>query len=147
MIYVTGGKELTVVSTAEAATLENVRLEVVGYSSLTMDVPDLTITGIYKSVRLALFAALVAPASGVVPPCLPPLCRKRNLSNRITTLSGTPEAALHRHGRLSTAAPPQRRSKSTEDLPMRGRLRCSTLALGSVWRNWHLTNVLIFWYR
>lgn len=51
IIYVTGGEELTIVSTAASATMENVRIEVVAYTKLILDVPDLTVTGIVQSVR------------------------------------------------------------------------------------------------
>lgn len=108
------------VSTAESATLENVRLEIVGYSSLTMDVPDLTMTGIYQSVRLVRVSALVSPASVLVPLCLPPLSRKSNSSSRMTIPNGNPVAVLHAHVRLSIAALPQRRRKKSENLSRSG---------------------------
>ncbi len=44
LIEVTGGKELTIISTAESAVTSNVRFEVRDSSKLTLDVPDLTIT-------------------------------------------------------------------------------------------------------
>ena len=51
----TGGEELTIESTAASATMENVRIEVVAYTKLILDVPDLTVTGIYQSVRATHF--------------------------------------------------------------------------------------------
>lgn len=51
IIYVTGGEELTIISTAASATMENVRIEVVAYTKLILDVPDFTVTGIVQSVR------------------------------------------------------------------------------------------------
>ena len=70
----TGGEELTVTSTAAASTMANVRFEVIGYTSLVLDVPDLTMTGIYQSVSggsgthvfifLSFFGRLLQP-SGV----------------------------------------------------------------------------------
>lgn len=50
IVYVTGGQDLTVTSTAAASTLSNVRFEVGGFTNLVLDVPDLTMTGIYQSV-------------------------------------------------------------------------------------------------
>ena len=50
IVYVTGGGELTVTSTAAASAMTNVRFEVIGYTSLALDVPNLTMTGIYQSV-------------------------------------------------------------------------------------------------
>jgi len=50
VVYVTGGEELTVTSAAAASTVANVHFEVIGYTSLVLDVPDLTMTGIYQSV-------------------------------------------------------------------------------------------------
>lgn len=52
IIYVTGGGELTIVSTAASATMENVRIEVVEYSKLILEVPDFTMTAIIQSVRV-----------------------------------------------------------------------------------------------
>lgn len=49
-MYVTGGQDITVTSTAAASMLSNVRFEVIGYTNLVLDVPDLTMTGIYRSV-------------------------------------------------------------------------------------------------
>ena len=46
----TGGQELTIVSTAESAVTDNVRFEVKGSTKLVLDIPDLTITGIVDSV-------------------------------------------------------------------------------------------------
>ncbi len=54
IVYVTVGGELTVTSTAAAPTLSNVRFEVINDTFLVLDVPDLTMTGIYKSVRVGL---------------------------------------------------------------------------------------------
>jgi len=50
LIEVNGGQELTIISTAESAVTDNVRLEVRGSTKLVLDVPDLTITGIVDSV-------------------------------------------------------------------------------------------------
>lgn len=50
IVYVTGGNELTITSTAAASTMSNVHFEVIGYTSLVLDVPDLTMSGIYQSV-------------------------------------------------------------------------------------------------
>lgn len=50
IVYVTGGEELTIVSTAASATMENVRIEVVAYTKLILDVPNFTVAGIYQSV-------------------------------------------------------------------------------------------------
>lgn len=47
----TGGEELTVTSTAAATTISNVHFEVIGFTSLILDIPDLTVAGIYQSVR------------------------------------------------------------------------------------------------
>lgn len=52
IIYVTGGEELTVISTAASATMENVRIEVVGHTKLVLEVPDFTLTAIIQSVRI-----------------------------------------------------------------------------------------------
>ncbi|CAM9912938.1 unnamed protein product [Scytosiphon promiscuus] len=49
IVYVTGGEELTVTSTASATTISNVHFEVIGFTSLFLDVPDLTIAGLYQS--------------------------------------------------------------------------------------------------
>ncbi|CAM9648236.1 unnamed protein product [Pylaiella littoralis] len=49
IVYVTGGEELTVTSTAASSTMSNVHLEVIGYTSLVLDVPDLTMSGIFQS--------------------------------------------------------------------------------------------------
>lgn len=54
IIYVTGGQELTIISTAASATMENVRIEVVSYTKLILEVPDFTVTGIFQSVRFIL---------------------------------------------------------------------------------------------
>ncbi|CAM9959551.1 unnamed protein product [Pylaiella littoralis] len=50
IVYVTGGGELTITSTAAASTISNVHLEVIGHTSLVLDVPDLTMSGIYQSL-------------------------------------------------------------------------------------------------
>ena len=50
IVYVTGGQDVTVTSTAASSTISNVRFEVIGYTGLVVDVPDLTVTGIYQSV-------------------------------------------------------------------------------------------------
>lgn len=50
IIYVTGGEELTIVSTAPSATMENVRIEAVSFTKLILDAPDLTVAGIFQSV-------------------------------------------------------------------------------------------------
>lgn len=52
IIYVTGGEELTIISTAASATMYNVRIEVVSYTKLILDIPDCTVTGIFQSVRV-----------------------------------------------------------------------------------------------
>lgn len=52
IIYVTGGEELTIISTAASATMENVRIEVLAYTKLVLEVPDFTVSGIYQSVRV-----------------------------------------------------------------------------------------------
>lgn len=44
LIEVTGGKELTIISTAESAVTSNVRFQVMDSTKLVLDVPDLTIT-------------------------------------------------------------------------------------------------------
>lgn len=49
-MYVTGGGELTVTSSAASTTIDNARFEVSGFSKLILDVPGLTMTGIYQSV-------------------------------------------------------------------------------------------------
>lgn len=54
IIYVTGGEDLTIISTATSATMENVRIEVLAYTKLILDVPDFTVTGIVQSVRFIL---------------------------------------------------------------------------------------------
>lgn len=64
IIYVTGGQELTIVSTAASATMENVRVEVVSYTKLILEVPDFTVTGIFQSVR---FIPVVGRANAPVP--------------------------------------------------------------------------------
>lgn len=51
IIYVTGGQDLTVTSTAPSSVMSNVRFEVSGFSKLVLDIPGLTMAGIYKSVR------------------------------------------------------------------------------------------------
>lgn len=50
IVYVTGGQDLTVTSTAAASAVANVHFEVIGFTNLVLDVPDLTMTGIYQSV-------------------------------------------------------------------------------------------------
>lgn len=50
VIEVTGGQELTVVSTADSAVMSNVRFEVRDSTKLVLDIPDLTITGVVDSV-------------------------------------------------------------------------------------------------
>lgn len=50
IVYVTGGEDLTITSTAAASTISNVHFEVIGYTNLVLDVPDLTMTGIFQSV-------------------------------------------------------------------------------------------------
>jgi len=45
---------VTVTSTAAASTVSNVRFEVIGYTSLVIDVPDLTMTGIPIGERIPL---------------------------------------------------------------------------------------------
>ncbi|CAN0379514.1 unnamed protein product [Pylaiella littoralis] len=49
IIYVTGGQDLTVTSTAPSSVMSNVRFEVSGFSKLVLDIPGLTMAGIYKS--------------------------------------------------------------------------------------------------
>ncbi|CAB1098144.1 unnamed protein product [Ectocarpus sp. CCAP 1310/34] len=49
IVYVTGGGELTVTSSAASTTIDNARFEVSGFSKLILDVPGLTMTGIYQS--------------------------------------------------------------------------------------------------
>ncbi|CAM9636886.1 unnamed protein product [Ectocarpus fasciculatus] len=49
IVYVTGGGELTVTSSAASTTINNARFEVSGFSKLILDVPGLTMTGIYQS--------------------------------------------------------------------------------------------------
>lgn len=67
MVYVTGGEELTITSSATSSTISNVHFEVAGYTSLVLDVPDLTMTGINQSVSenvvvlLCLFYAMCFP--------------------------------------------------------------------------------------
>lgn len=59
IVYVTGGGELTITSTAAASTISNVHLEVIGHTSLVLDVPDLTMSGIYQSVnKIVVIASL-----------------------------------------------------------------------------------------
>ena len=50
IIFVTGGGDVTVTSTADTSTFSNIRFEVGGYSNLYFDVPELTMTGIENSV-------------------------------------------------------------------------------------------------
>ncbi len=70
IVYVTGGEELTVTSSAAASTVSNVHFEVIGYTSLVLDVPDLTVTGIYQSVSVGTY--LLFSCSFVFKPvCLP----------------------------------------------------------------------------
>eukprot|EP00904_Undaria_pinnatifida_P008962 jgi/Undpi1/5196/HiC_scaffold_2.g00478.m2 len=49
IIFVTGGGEVTVTSTADTSTFSNIRFEVGGYSNLYFDVPELIMTGIENS--------------------------------------------------------------------------------------------------
>ncbi|CAM9568983.1 unnamed protein product, partial [Ectocarpus fasciculatus] len=49
IVYVTGGGDLTVTSSAASSTIDNARFEVSGFSKLILDVPGLTMTGIYQS--------------------------------------------------------------------------------------------------
>lgn len=48
-----GGEELTVVSTAASATMENVRIQVLAYTKLILEVPDFTVAGTEELVRIA----------------------------------------------------------------------------------------------
>lgn len=50
LIEVTGGQELTIISTADSAVMSNARFEVRDSSKLILDIPDLTITGVVDSV-------------------------------------------------------------------------------------------------
>eukprot|EP00903_Cladosiphon_okamuranus_P006518 g6370.t1 len=49
LIEVTGGKELTTISTADSAVMSDARFEVRDSSKLVLDIPDLTITGVVDS--------------------------------------------------------------------------------------------------
>eukprot|EP00752_Nemacystus_decipiens_P018338 g16453.t1 len=49
IIFVTGGGEFTISSSASELTMSNIRVEVSGHTSLYMDVPELIMTGIFNS--------------------------------------------------------------------------------------------------
>lgn len=56
LVEVTGGQQLTIVSTADSLVMSNVRLEVLDSTKLVLDIPDLTITGVIDSVgKITLF--------------------------------------------------------------------------------------------
>lgn len=46
----TGGEELTIVSTAASATMENVGIDVMAYTKLILEVSDFTLAGIIQLV-------------------------------------------------------------------------------------------------
>eukprot|EP00903_Cladosiphon_okamuranus_P015337 g14167.t1 len=49
VIIITGGEEFTISSSASSLTMSNIRIEVTGHTTLFMDIPELTMTGIEKS--------------------------------------------------------------------------------------------------
>lgn len=69
VIIVTGGGEFTISSSASSLTMSNIRIEVTGHTALYMDVPELIMTGIDKSVSVAMVASFlfsVRTLSGIV---------------------------------------------------------------------------------